>query len=479
MIQLKNIEKIKKLIPTIKGIEVALLYGSFGRGEGKPNSDVDIQLVVDSTFDIEMLSQALSNGFTNEISYITRIALRNKLVIYFNQSPKIEFAICTSIDEINRNYLGSEITNVSSTVLFANSKWNSKIISYLDDIQLQKKIDKENINLESMAIDLVDKFVYEFENCSTMHRRSDAFQFYFFYNIALHITIQLYCLKKGDLEYLFLPKNFVTDRLSTEEQNEFYQLNSSLFLSEANKKKRKLLEFFYSTIQNLIPEEKKNAVSDFLEFVFNRDYYWNFRDISKFNTRIKPGIIYRTGLLCSYQKDNSITPLLNSNNIQTIIDLRAQRETDEIPYRSDTISRINYINAPFDPWNQPDWFKEEHVYGTKDEIAYRFFALGCNTSIKIALEGILSAKEGAIAIHCHAGKDRTGILITLLHLLIDTPVEQIKADFLASEMDVKWYRMQMVLDIIQNKGGVENYILSCGLTQNQIDQLKLKLTHGQ
>ena len=45
------------MFPNVTGIDVALLYGSFGRNEATPNSDIDIQLLVNKDFEttIDML----------------------------------------------------------------------------------------------------------------------------------------------------------------------------------------------------------------------------------------------------------------------------------------------------------------------------------------------------------------------------------------------------------------------------------------
>jgi hypothetical protein len=56
---------------------------------------------------------------------------------------------------------------------------------------------------EKQITDLIDKFIYEFESCSGMHRRSDGYQFYFFYNIALQVAIQLNHLSKGHIKIQF------------------------------------------------------------------------------------------------------------------------------------------------------------------------------------------------------------------------------------------------------------------------------------
>ncbi|MCB0537554.1 MAG: tyrosine-protein phosphatase [Bacteroidetes bacterium] len=474
MKQFKTIEKVKQIIPNVKGIDVALLYGSFGRNEANPNSDIDVQILVDENFKPQDLISVLKKEFAIEIQFIGEVGLRNKVVAYFTAQPKIELGICRSLDEINRNYLGSEISNIENTILFANNLWKNRISEYL-----QKIIEKRNTakKSEKSILELIDKFIYEFENCSTMHRRSDAFQFYFFYNIALHAAVQLKHLSTGETKYNFLPKNFVANTLTEQERNQFYELKGTLFLPEANTQKRKLLDFFYSSIETLICIEKQERFKQFLESIFERDFFWNFRDISTHNTKIKSGVVYRTATMSIFQNENRFEELLKSKRIKTVVDLRADREIDELPYNENALSKLNYVKAQLDPWNQPGWFKEKHHYGTNEEIAYRFFGIGCNDKIKTALEAIIN-EENATAVHCFAGKDRTGILISLLHLLVDTPLETIYADYLASEVDVKLNHLEIVLNIVNEKGGIVQYLIGCGLQPTQIEQLKNKLLNG-
>lgn len=474
MKQLITINRLKNILPQIEGIDIALLYGSFGRNEANPNSDIDIQILVNKNFQPQNLMSVLKNEFETEIQYTGEVGLRNKVIVYFISQPKIEFGICRSIEEINRNYLGSEIINVKQTILFANKEWKEKIEIYLRKIVEKHNAKKTIKSVQKMALELVDKFVYEFENCSTMHRRSDAYQFYFYYNIALHVAIRLKHISTGEIKYNFLPKYFVANTLGQEERNLFYELSGTLFLPGANTQKRKLLDFFYSSIETLVNKEKQEELKQFLEWIFERDFFWNFRDLSKHNPKIKKGVVYRTATLSLFHNESRFEKLLNNKRIKTIIDLRSDREINESPYNENTLSKINYVKAQFDPWNQPKWFKEKYHYGTNEEIAYRFFAIGCKTQIKRALKAIIN-EEDATAVHCFAGKDRTGIFISLLHLLVDTPLETIYTDYLASEVDVKPYRLEMVLRIIKEKGGIVPYLIECGLKQSQIEQLKRKL----
>jgi protein tyrosine/serine phosphatase/predicted nucleotidyltransferase len=475
MIQLKKIDQLQKMFPNFTGIDVALLYGSFGRNEATPNSDIDIQLLVNKDFETIILKDQLQKLFHNEIQSIREVAMRNKVVVYFKSQPKIEFAICNNIAEIDRNYLGSEITDFSQTVLYQRVPQLYDIGSYLAQLIRDYNNNKTEQQKEKQITDLVDKFIYEFESCSGMHRRSDGYQFYFFYNIALQVAIQLNHLSKGHLKFNFLPKYFIANILTKEEQETFYNLKGTLFLPEANQQKRKLLDFFYTAIETLVTPEKLEEVKQFCEWLYNRDFLWNFRDISTHNSKIKSGRIYRTATMTLFQNENRFDELLNEKQIKTVIDLRADKEIEELPYHEQTLSKFKYIKAQLDPWNQPEWFKAKHHQGTNEEIAYRFFAIGCNDQIKNAMEAIINEELGSVAVHCFAGKDRTGIFISMLHLLADTPMEIIYADYLASEVDVKISRLNLVLDIITEKGGIEPYLLSCGLTTNQISKLKQKL----
>ncbi len=477
MKQYKTIEKIKQFIPYVKGIDVALLYGSFGRNEANPNSDIDIQILVQESFETQNLIRVLKEEFSDEIQYISEIGLRNKIVVYFNSQPKVEFGICRNLDEINRNYLGSEITNIENTILYVSNDWREKTEAYLHQIVTNHHLDKTDKKQEKQISDLIDKFVYEFENCSNLHKRSDDFQFYFFYNIALHIAVQLNHLSKGETKFNFLPKNFIANTLKPEEQKSFYDLKGSLFLPEANAQKIKLLDFFYASIQMLVSEEKQNELKQFLEWIYNRDFLWNFRDISVNNPRIKSGVVFRTSTMTLFQDEEFFERFVNDKQIKTVVDLRADREIADLSYNAKALSLFNYIQAPFDPWNQSIAFQATHHQGSNIEIAYRFFSIECKASIKQTLEAILS-EENATAIHCHAGKDRTGIVISLLHLLSGADLDIVYADYLASEMDTKKEYLDIVLDIISKKGGIESYLIDCGLQETQVKQLKSKLLNG-
>ena len=206
MKQLEIIEPLKEILAANSQIQTAFLYGSVARKMATANSDVDIATVITSDFDVNDLIKSIEAHFQNHLVRVGNVVLRNKIVLYFKSLPKVEISFATSIEEHARNYLGSEISleNIESSILFDHT---GNALHYFQQITNNKMAikpeEKEN---------LIDKFLYEFESCSNAHRRSDGYQFYFFYNIALHVAIQLNHLAKGEIKFNFLPKNFIANK---------------------------------------------------------------------------------------------------------------------------------------------------------------------------------------------------------------------------------------------------------------------------
>lgn len=472
MEQLKIINELKQLLLENKHIETAFLYGSFARQNPTVNSDIDIATVVKEDFEVDELLSAIHKHFSTRLLKTLRVDLRNKIVLYFNELPKAEIAFSQNISEHGRNYLGSEIPmdKVSSSILFDRTE---NALHHFQKITEEKESIKETSKAAETS-NLVNKFVYEFESCSNSHRRSDGYHFYFFYNIALQVAIQLNHLSKGQTKFNFLPKNFIASVLTKAEQKDFYSLRGSLFLPEANEQKRKLLDFFYSSAESLVTSEKLTELKQFCETIYSRDFLWNFRDISLHNPKIKSGLIYRTATMTLFQNENFFEEFITEKKIKTVIDFRAEREVAESNYTESSLKNFIWVHTPFDPWNQSIEFQATYHQGTDIEIAYRFFAIECKHSIKKAVEAILK-EQNSTAIHCYAGKDRTGIFISMLHLLSGAELETVYNDYLATETDTKKEYLNVALDIIKHENGIENYLLSCGLNESQLSQLKQKL----
>jgi len=470
MIQLKIIEILKNNLPKCAEIKSAILYGSFARQDANVNSDIDLAILINESFNAQKFINKLNDILSEfNILHLLHIQLRNKIAIYFENIPKVEIALLNKIEDLKRNYHGSGIPSdlIETTILFDKTKSIKPFLS-----ELARSNNTQNI--QSVLKELINKFIYEFESCSYNHFRSDGYKFYYFYNIAFHIAIQLRYLADGKTDFYFLPKNFlVKNTTEKEEREKIYKLAGSTYLREANDKKRSLIDFFIHSLNKLnYPDKEK--VEELLEKIYKRDFLWNFRDIAKFNKKAKPQKVFRTSSLTFYQNEDFILNFLNENNIKTIIDLRAEHEIEKASYNNDFIKNFNYVKAPFDPWNQPKWFKETQHFGTNTEIAYRFFVMACKNEVKKVFEAILDT-DGAVAIHCLAGKDRTGFIIMLINMLIETPYEIMLPDYLASELDAEEDKFKIYYNNILEEGGILKYLKSCNLEQEELEKIKQKL----
>ena len=201
----------------------------------------------------------------------------------------------------------------------------------------------------------------------------------------------------------------------------------------------------------------------------------NFRDLSKFNEKIKSNVIYRSSALCLVKEEKLLEKELTEKNIMTIVDFRADREIEENSYSKEFHCKFNIVHAPFDPWNQSIEFQNTYNTGTNVEIAYKFFSYECKDSIKKVILAILNTTD-SIVIHCHAGKDRTGIFATILHLLVDGLNDSIYTDYLASKMDTRIEYIDIFLNIVEESGNIVNYLESCNLSLEEINNLKNRVS---
>jgi protein tyrosine/serine phosphatase len=471
MKQEEIIGKLRDNIHFFKNIDAAILIGSFGRKKAVYNSDIDISLLVAPDFKLEQFYKDIRSLFQKEIKCLLRARLREKCVVFFINSPKLEFNICKDLFEVNKYFLGSEIYNIETCILFDRA---SKIQRHLTQLIHDKA--KNPVDIKTLYLDTVDKFIYDFENFSQMHKRSEAYKSYFQYNLALNNCFQLLQLNNKATEFLYLPdiREYFYGKSGSEKLK---KLSGIMYLPEVNQKKRNLLNFFYGIIekQKLISLKRVEAIKNICEWIYVRDYGYNFRDISDNCNKIKRCMIYRTSTLTRFQDNEYFLNILEKYSIKTIVDLRAKKEINKDPYKKNLFSNVKLIWAPFDPWDKSDFFVENHKHGTESELAYRFFAIECKESVKKIVKAVLKTENHAIAIHCHAGKDRTGCLVSLFYLLVGASDKEILDDYFASESDTKEYKINAFLSEVRKYDSIENYFISCKLTHKDIFTLRQKL----
>ncbi len=329
---------------------------------------------------------------------------------------------------------------------------------------------------KNVIYSLIHRFQNNFETCSKISLQGDGYQFYVFYQKALNTLIRIIYLCENKNGHNALPGHFLI-RYSYPLNLEIEKLGT-MDITKANTHKRKLLNLFMKYLPKAIKKFhlslEQNIIIHFLENIYYRDLFWNFRDIANFNKNIKKEIIFRSSALCLIADKTLLARDLMRLNIRSIIDLRSDVERNYYDYDSALKLKFNIVYAPLDPWHQNVAFNHTRNIDHDAEIAYLFFITKCKSSIKKIMETIINF-SGASIIHCHAGKDRTGVVITLFHLISGAPYSIIALDYLASKMGTSPALLRIILDEVKKVGGIESYLTSCHLNENQIRRLKNKL----
>lgn len=222
------------------------------------------------------------------------------------------------------------------------------------------------------------------------------------------------------------------------------------------------------------------------------DKLHNVRDLGGYitpNGMTAWGRVFRSGRL--FDPSEQDLKQLDALRIHTVIDLRTQREIDKHP---DVIldgtqhQHVSFISSKL--------LKDQNV-GVGQ--MYSSILTTSITSIKRAMELIAEGlKDGqAVLFHCTIGKDRTGVLAALLLLLCGVDTTDIIADYQTSRTYLEAFYAQEfsdlppedasfldsspdfimeVLDFIQQRGGVRNYLTEIGVSQQVMDELIAQLT---
>jgi protein-tyrosine phosphatase len=198
----------------------------------------------------------------------------------------------------------------------------------------------------------------------------------------------------------------------------------------------------------------------YFKLIFNRKYsvittnrilpmqgIFNFRDLGGYennaNKQIQWGKLYRSGSL-SMATQQDITNL-NKLNIETIIDLRTEKESY---YSPNKFKAPQVYNLPL-RGNPHDLFFDEILsrkMKREDILAYDrdlfSFLLENNTDYFIKMFDILmEEKNYPVVIYCSLGKDRTAIASALILAALDVNEDIIMDDYLLSNELINFHSL--------------------------------------
>lgn len=187
--------------------------------------------------------------------------------------------------------------------------------------------------------------------------------------------------------------------------------------------------------------------------------------------------------------------------VKTVIDLRSPQEVAKEPsvIVKGHGSHLDYLHLPLEKY-YPHVSALIRQAKTRGEV-YCIILDHYPDAVVEIMRAMVYAQQGGIVVHCHAGKDRTGIVAALLLSLVGVPAAIISADYaesqerlwplyeksLAEAMDEEdadfWTKptateemMSMMLEHVETRyGGTEKYLLASGLSPEEIDRLKSRL----
>ncbi len=207
--------------------------------------------------------------------------------------------------------------------------------------------------------------------------------------------------------------------------------------------------------------------------------------------RTRPEVLIRADTLdrLSHQGVMSV----KDAGVARIVDLRSPHEISgqEHPFHGDSIYRmVSFIDERRDHERDPEAEQTlaDLYRGSVDRNGRRIAA---------AVTAIASAPDGAVVVHCAAGKDRTGMLVALVLDVVGVPRSVIAEDYAVSEgrlenatspddgsrdpkkREMRRARPATILETLDHvdrqHGGAEAYLSASGVSATQIDELRSRL----
>jgi protein-tyrosine phosphatase len=180
----------------------------------------------------------------------------------------------------------------------------------------------------------------------------------------------------------------------------------------------------------------------------------NFRDFGGYRTQngkcLKKGLLYRSGDLSN--ATDADLEYISSLGIKTVCDLRSEGERRREPDRIPVAKPFTFFNIPMRP------IVEYHgrslhrlfslMFGSERRTdyvavsyrAYRDYATRYLPQLKALFQRISNPDNLPVLIHCSAGKDRTGVVCSLIQLVLGVPFETALEDYLKTNGNLNAYK---------------------------------------
>jgi protein-tyrosine phosphatase len=459
---LQNVENYCHTNSSISGL---ITHGSDAINADDLFSDLNLVILSDNAY-LDTVVTNLKEIFVKEdqIYYhtyygrkfiaLTKLKNLEKKSQYLPLRYKVEIKLTNNLMKIDH------ITDCYKLIIDKKGEWQPLLE--------EKNNHKNNKNLIDT---LISGFVEEFETSTRKLQSYDIYNAFYHSVQAYHNLVQAdFILENQNYRYLNLNHMFREEKLVT---NKFEVTTDYLKLKDTLAKQ---IDMFDRVITKIKKFNKENTIylfyQDLIKKLYNERYFINFRDVATINPdKIKSGLLYRSHHLIWNENDMEYQKMLKDLNISKIIDLRHETEKEEIDYKNpELIENIIIRAAP--RINEPLKYTK---YGDKAYF-YEYSLKNHHSELRKVLVSILQT-SGSVILHCYSGKDRTGIVVLLLFLLIEIQKELIIKDYLSSRKDTSIEKMEVSFKVMHDYGGINEYLQILGLTKSEINSLKNKFSN--
>jgi protein-tyrosine phosphatase len=157
---------------------------------------------------------------------------------------------------------------------------------------------------------------------------------------------------------------------------------------------------------------------------------------------------------------------IQSYGVSRIVDLRWHWEASKYPSPLAADERYRLVPACFDPTG------DEEIPSD----SYRLMVDASRDRLAATITAIAEAPPGGVVVHCHAGRDRTGVVVALALHVAGAPVESIAADFALSDDSPAAMIVNTFSHLDAQYGGVANYLMGSGVTPAHLTAVRARLT---
>lgn len=226
----------------------------------------------------------------------------------------------------------------------------------------------------------------------------------------------------------------------------------------------------------------------------------NLRDLGGLPTAggggIKSGALIRSDNLSRLTAEG--IKIVREARLGRIVDVRSPGECqhDPSPFAGEALYDNRPVSRPDDPWDPALSLGQNYIINVDRN----------SDLLAAAVEAIATAPPGGVVVHCHSGKDRSGVVVALALSVAGVPAEAIASDYaavsdqmrdyfaeqlitvadpteqdqLAEEFSSRPETMIAVLDHLETAyGGPEAYLRQGEMSSEAIEALRIRLNQRQ